>query len=79
MAILEDEPRSATVTASTDCDLYEINKKDLLALGERRPDIGYRIILRIAEVLCSRLRKSNRDILKLTTALSISLSRGGQR
>jgi len=75
MALLEHAPRSATITASTDCILYEISKDDFRDLGNNYPQIGYKILLKMAEVLASRLRKTNKDVLKLTTALSIALSR----
>jgi len=73
MSLLEDAPRSATIIASTDCILYEIGKEDFHELCTLYPSIGYSILLRISEVLCSRIRKSNNDIMKLTTALSIAL------
>jgi len=75
MSLLEDAPRSATITAKSDCVLYELRKENFRQLCSQEPAIGYQIVLKIAEVLCSRIRKSNQDILKLTTALSIALSR----
>jgi CRP-like cAMP-binding protein len=75
MAMFGPEPRSATITASSDCVLYEINRNDFLALCDENPRIGLSIIRRIASVLCSRVRKGNEDVLKLSTALSIALSR----
>ena len=75
MSLLEDAPRSATITAKSDCVLYELHKDDFRKLCEKEPVIGYQIVSKIAEVLCARIRKSNKDILKLTTALSIALSR----
>lgn len=75
MSLLEDAPRSATITAISNCVLYELHKQDFRELCRREPRIGYAIVSRIAEVLCARIRKSNKDILKLTTALSIALSR----
>ncbi len=73
MSLLEDAPRSATIIASTDCIVYEIGKNDFHNLCRKYPSIGYSILLKISEVLCSRIRKNNNDIMKLTTALSIAL------
>ena len=67
--------RTATVVALTDCLFLEISKADFLRLAEENPRIGYKISRNIAELLCSRLRKANEDTIKLTTALSIALSR----
>jgi CRP-like cAMP-binding protein len=59
----------------TDCSLLEIGKADFLRLAEENPHLGYKITRRVAELLCSRLRKAGEDTVKLTTALSIALSR----
>lgn len=75
MALLENDARSATITAVSDCILYEISRDDFQQLGLENPAIGYAILLQMSKGLCARIRKSNRDILKLTTALSIALSR----
>jgi CRP/FNR family cyclic AMP-dependent transcriptional regulator len=75
MALFEREPRSATITAAEDCVLYEIGRDDFERLSASHPRIGYKIMRRIAPVLCQRIRRSNQDVLKLTTALSIALSR----
>ena len=73
MALLENETRSATVTALTDCSLLELHQKDFLDLIERNPAMGVKLILRLAQVLSRHLRKTNQDVVKLTTALAVSL------
>lgn len=75
MAMFENDVRSATITASTDCLLYEIRREDFERLASRDPVLGYDLIRKIAAVLCHRVRQGNQDILKLTTALSIALSK----
>jgi CRP-like cAMP-binding protein len=75
MSMFGPEPRSATITASSDCVLYEIHRDDFVALCEAEPRIGLSVLRRMASVLCSRVRKGNEDVLKLSTALSIALSR----
>jgi CRP/FNR family transcriptional regulator, cyclic AMP receptor protein len=74
MAMFEDAPRSATITASTKCLLYEIKRQDFEALCSQNPEMGYKILRKIVTVLCARVRKGNQDVLKLSTALSIALS-----
>jgi CRP/FNR family cyclic AMP-dependent transcriptional regulator len=44
-------------------------------LAEENPRIGYKITRNVAQLLCSRLRKADEDTIKLTTALSMALSR----
>jgi len=75
MSMFGPEPRSATITASSDCVLYEIRRNDFAALCDAEPRLGLAILRRVAGVLCSRVRKGNEDVLKLSTALSIALSR----
>jgi CRP-like cAMP-binding protein len=75
MAMFENDVRSATITASSSCVLYEIKRAELEGLTARRPALGYKLVRRIAVVLCKRVRQGNQDILKLTTALSIALSK----
>jgi CRP/FNR family transcriptional regulator, cyclic AMP receptor protein len=75
MSVFEEQKRSATVKASEPCILYEIGKKDFEDFINQHPDIGVKILFNIAKVLCARVRRSNNDKLKLTTALSIALSR----
>jgi CRP/FNR family cyclic AMP-dependent transcriptional regulator len=73
MTLLESETRSATVTALTSCVLLELHQKEFLALIHRRPIMGVKLLLRLAQVLSGHLRKTNQDVVKLTTALAISL------
>ena len=75
VALFEEGKRTATVVAVTDCLLLEISKADFLKLAEENPRIGYKITRNIAGLLCSRLRKAGEDTIKLTTALSLALSR----
>ncbi|MGO8762842.1 MAG: cyclic nucleotide-binding domain-containing protein [Desulfobaccales bacterium] len=73
MALLESETRSATVTALTDCSLLELHQKDFLDLVSQNPAMGVKLLLRLAQILSRHLRKTNQDVVKLTTALAISL------
>jgi CRP-like cAMP-binding protein len=75
MAMFGDEPRSATITAVGECVLYEIKRDLFTGLCERDPELGVRLLRRVASVLCERIRKGNSDVLKLSTALSLALSK----
>jgi len=75
MSMLEEHTeRSATVAALDDCTTLIITKKDFEALAAEDPVIGHVVVTNIARVLADRLRKTNNDVLKLTTALSLALS-----
>lgn len=73
MGLLERSARSATITARTDCDLLEIGCADFERLAEADPRLGYRVVRNIAVALAQRLRRTDRDVLKLTIALSLAL------
>jgi CRP-like cAMP-binding protein len=75
VALFEQGKRTATVVALTDCSLLEVTRANFMKFGEENPKIGYKITRNIAQMLCSRLRKADEDTVKLTTALSIALSK----
>ncbi|MDI6852849.1 MAG: cyclic nucleotide-binding domain-containing protein [Deltaproteobacteria bacterium] len=73
MALLENDARTATVTALTDCQFLELRRQDFLNFIDRNPKTGCRLLLRLAQLLSQHLRKTNQDVVKLTTALAIAL------
>ena len=74
MALFLDKPeRSATVKARKKCTLAMFEKKDLLNVFDNDADIGSKIYKNIATELVERLKKANKDILKLTTAFTLAL------
>ncbi len=73
IGLLEDTPRSATVRAATPCELLELRRDDFEALVASDVHLGYTLMRNIASALIGRLRGTDRDILKLTAALSIAL------
>ncbi|MEJ2090653.1 MAG: cyclic nucleotide-binding domain-containing protein [Syntrophobacterales bacterium] len=73
MALLENDVRSATVTALTDCHLLELNREDFLRFIQEHSVTGCKILLRLAQLLSHFLRKTDQDVVKLTTALAIAL------
>jgi len=74
MALFGSGERSATVKAVTKCRLFVIKSDDFRRLCEKHPRIGYVIVTNIALMLSNYLRKTNEDVIKLTTALSLALS-----
>lgn len=70
---LENPERSASIKALRPCKLAGIQKQDLLKILSEDRYIGSIIYKNIAVELTKRLIKSNRDILKLTTAFSLAL------
>ncbi len=74
MSMIDHGNRSTSAVSTTDCILLEIKRADFLDLIEKRPQMGVKILKRIAELLASRVRQSSQDVIRLTTALSIALS-----
>lgn len=75
VAFFEDSVRTATVTAVEPCKLYKMGKNEFEKIGNEHPDIGFKIVKKICEVVCGRLSKTSQDVMKLTTALSFALSK----
>jgi CRP-like cAMP-binding protein len=75
MALIANEKRSASIMAQTDCLLLEIRRDDFMRLIETKAALGVKVLLNLAELLASRLRHSDENVIRLTTALSIALSR----
>lgn len=75
MSLFGDHPRSATVSAVGDCLLFALARPAYEELCGQRPDLALRLTRSVAAMLSDRVRKGNDDVLKLTTALSIALSR----
>lgn len=74
MALFMENPeRSATIKALKPCMLAVLEKAALLNLIENDQSIGAVIYKNISAELTKRLIKSNKDILKLTTAFSLAL------
>ena len=71
--ILENPERSASIRALRSCTLAVLQKDSILTILDNDLAIGSIIYKNIAAVMAQRLIKSNKDILKLTTAFSLAL------
>jgi CRP/FNR family cyclic AMP-dependent transcriptional regulator len=73
MGLLSDLDRSATITTEGECDVLELRREDFEHLARADAALGYHLVRNIAVVLAERLRRTDLDVLKLTTALSLAL------
>jgi CRP-like cAMP-binding protein len=55
VALLDGKERSADATALTNCELVALERRDVVAFLEKRPDV----CLKLLALLCARLRKSD--------------------
>jgi len=64
LALLDEEPRSATAKATKPSKLIGFFRTDLLVLIKRSPDLGNKILLNLSRVLGERLRQTNIELIK---------------
>lgn len=69
--------RTATVVVLEDCDTLMITREAFDALAERDPRLGYIITRNIAADLANTVGRTNEQVQKLTTALTLALQRRG--
>jgi CRP-like cAMP-binding protein len=76
MALFEEKSeRSATVTSVTDCRVAIIRRDDFAQLIDRDSEIGCMVFRNLARIVSDRLKKANKDILKLTTAFVLAVEK----
>jgi CRP-like cAMP-binding protein len=65
MALLEDDNRSATAVALSESHLLGVFHPDLFDLFERKPELGVKVLVTLANMLAQRLRKTNLELRQL--------------
>jgi CRP/FNR family cyclic AMP-dependent transcriptional regulator len=64
LALLDESPRSATAVAIQPCSILGFFQPDLFGLIERNPQLGVKIVLRLARSIGERLRRANEQLQK---------------
>ncbi|MCH8328316.1 MAG: cyclic nucleotide-binding domain-containing protein [Candidatus Marinimicrobia bacterium] len=70
-----EDKRTATVTALTDCHMGTLSGKQFFKILEDHIEVGYQVMQNLTRIVCGRLVVANRNVLKLTTALSLVLEK----
>ncbi|WP_432738711.1 cyclic nucleotide-binding domain-containing protein [Maridesulfovibrio sp. FT414] len=78
IALIDRDIRSATVSVVEDSEFLVTDRIKFFELAETHPTIGCKLFLTIGRRLASTVRRSNNEIVKLTTALALALSRSGR-
>lgn len=60
-ALISDDPRTATVTALTDCRCIALSSTKFLAVCDKEPLLGYRVLLKLAQRMAKTIRDTNSD------------------
>ena len=58
MALLDEEPRSATGVAAEDTIIFFLSKDSLINIEEDHPQLGFQILWKISKLLSRHLRKT---------------------
>lgn len=69
LALIDNDKRSATVEAKTDCECLVLNRDNFTKFGDQYPEIGLNITRAIATQLSQKLRKTGADVITLFSAL----------
>jgi CRP/FNR family cyclic AMP-dependent transcriptional regulator len=75
LALLDESPRSATAFCKTDCSVIGFFRTDLMELIEENPNLGMKIVMKFAEILAVRLRKTDKELSKVQSQLDRLVSR----
>jgi len=62
IALLDGQPRTATVQAQTDAALFRIEKREFDYLRQNLHPAAFKVARRIAMTVCERIRETNREI-----------------
>jgi len=65
--------RTASVIASSDCEMVIMEKQPFQDANMKHPSIGLHVMENIARKLANNLERESKNVLKLTTAFSLIL------
>jgi CRP-like cAMP-binding protein len=74
MALLDEDLRSATVETVEDSRFLKTSRDQFFDLVSREPVIGCKLLTILGRRLAANVRRSNSELIKLTTALALALS-----
>ncbi|GEM_PF-2775697 len=69
MGFIEKGPRSATVLAESNLVVRAWQTEQLHLFCQQHPEIGYKLVSGIAQILCTRLRRTNLNVMILNKVL----------
>lgn len=69
IALMDESPRTANAICKSDCTLIGFFRPDLFELIEKKPRLGTKIVLKLAEIIAQRLRKTDKELSKIKSQL----------
>jgi cAMP-binding proteins - catabolite gene activator and regulatory subunit of cAMP-dependent protein kinases len=75
IALIDSDTRSATIHVMEDSEFLVTNRGRFFELVDREPVLGNRLLVVLARRMASTVRKGNAELIKVSTALALALSR----
>ena len=75
-ALISDDPRTATVRALADCRCIALSSTKFLAVCDKEPLLGYRVLLKLSQRMAKTIRDTNSDKATLYEALFNEIEQG---
>ncbi|MEN3038669.1 MAG: cyclic nucleotide-binding domain-containing protein [Candidatus Kryptonium sp.] len=69
IALIDESPRSASAICRTDSHIIGFFRPDLFEIIEKHPKLGIKIVLKLAEIIAERLRRTNQEVAQLKAEL----------
>lgn len=75
IALIDRDTRSATIQVIDDADFLVTNRIRFFELMEKEPALGAKLLLSVAKRMAGTVRKGNSELVKVSTALALALSK----
>jgi len=75
IALIDRDTRSATIQVLDPSDFLVTDRRRFFELVEREPALGGRLLMALAKRMAATIRKGNSELVKVSTALALALSR----
>ena len=75
MALLDRDVRSANVETLEPCEFFVTTRERFFTLLQQDPALGCTLLQLLGRRLAATVRKNNTELVKMTTALALALSR----
>ena len=73
IGILGNKRRTASVVAQTDCNLLVLTESSFNQIVKKNYKLGYIIMRNLANIIATRLENTDNNLVKLATALSLTV------
>jgi len=75
IALIDRDTRSATIQVLDDADFLVTDREKFFHFVEQEPNLGAQLLMAIAKRMAGTVRRGNSELIKVSTALALALSR----